>query len=190
MVALFSVVFFGIVSGVAFLMAVGIYNGLVSLRKQVDRSWANIDVVLKQRYDEVPQLIQVVEQYTGHEKAILEKLSEARTRYLGASKIEEKIKASNQMSDALHGILAIGEAYPELRSSQHFLQLQERLSSLEDQISDRREHFNDTVTAYNTRIEQFPDMFFAQALSYHQLDLFKVAEAEKSLPSLQIRTAA
>lgn len=190
MVGIFALVFFGILVGVSFLIAVGVYNGLVGLRKQVDRSWANIDVILKQRHDEIPQLIQIIEQYTAHENAIIEKVAQARTKYQGATQLADKINASNEMTHALRGVLAIGEAYPELRSSNQFAQLQGRLSSLEDQLADRREFFNDTITTYNTRIEQFPDMFFAQALGYPSLSLFKINDEEKTMPSLKIQKAA
>lgn len=186
MLIVFVLVFGAVVIIALGVMFINIYNGLVSLRKQVDRSFANIDVILKQRHDEVPQLIQVVQQYVTHEKNILDKVTEARTHYMNAKTTEDKVKASNEMSRALGGVLAIGEAYPELKSSQHFLQLQSRLSGLEDQLADRREHFNDTVTALNTRIEQFPDAIFANMLNYHQMELFKVAEAEKVLPSLKV----
>ncbi len=190
MIAVFAGVFFLIIGAVGFFMAVGIYNGLVSLKKQVERSWANIDVILKQRHDEIPQLVQIVEQFVGHEKAMLQKVTDARAHYMGATKLDDKIKASNEMSQALRGVMAIGEAYPELKSSQHFMQIQARLSGLEDQLADRREHFNDTVTNHNTRIEQFPDMFFARVLNYQQLDLFKVNDDEKAMPSLKMNLAA
>jgi LemA protein len=191
MALIFAGVFFSILAGVSILIAVGIYNGLVSLKKQVERSWANIDVILKQRHDEVPQLIKIVEQFTGHEAVILRKVSEARAHYVSAgADMSEKIKASNEMTLALRGVLAIGEAYPDLKSSQHYLQLQNRLSALEEQLANRREHFNDSVATYNTRIAQFPDIFFAQALGYYPLEHFQVSEHEKLMPSLEVKAAA
>lgn len=185
---IFGLVFVGILVLVGLMMFVNIYNALVSLRKQIDRSFANIDVILKQRYDEVPQLIEVVQQYVTHEKNILDKVTEARTHYMNAKSTDEKVKATNEMTRAMGGLLAIGEAYPELKSSSHFMQIQTRLSGLEDQLADRREHFNDTTTAYNTRIEQFPDMIFAGLMNYRPMELFKVSESEKAMPSLKIKT--
>ncbi|MEZ4813579.1 MAG: LemA family protein [Bdellovibrionota bacterium] len=187
MAFLFVFAFLGILVVVALFMGVGIYNSLVALSKQVDRSWSNIDVILKQRHDEVPQLVEIVQQYVTHEKNILDKVTEARTHYMNAKNTDEKVKASNEMTRALGGVLAIGEAYPELKSSNHFLQLQGRLTGLEEQLADRREHFNDTVTTYNTRIAQFPDMFFAGLLNYHSMELFKVSESDKSMPSLKVK---
>jgi len=167
-------------------MAVNIYNGLVSLRRQVERAWANIDVILKQRFDEIPQLIQVIEQYAGYESGILQKLAEARANYGQARNIDEKIEASQSMSFALKGIAAIGENYPELKANQNFTQLQGRVSQLESTIADRREIFNESVTNFNTRIDQFPDLFAARILGYKHQNLFQVLETERVAPSLKM----
>src|ERR1700752_2656237 len=129
MLSMGLIVFLLVVVGVAFFMGIGMYNGLVPLRNQVERAWANIDVILKQRYDELPQLIQVIEQYVGHESDMLKTLAEARTRYGQAQSVTDKIQASQEMSFALRGIGAIGEAYPQLLSNQNFQQLQTRVSS-------------------------------------------------------------
>lgn len=169
-----------------FKMGVTIYNGLVSLRAQVERAWSNIDVILKQRFDELPQLIQVVEQYASYEAGVLKEIAEARTRYGSSHSVGEKIQASNEISMALKGIFAIGEAYPELKANEQFMQLQSRISSLESTIADRRETYNDAVTNFNTRIEQFPDVFAARFLDYERQDLFVVADREKVVPNLKM----
>jgi LemA protein len=176
---------------VAFLgLAIGIYNNLVSLRQQVERAWANIDVILKQRFDEIPQLIEIAEQFVKYEKGVLERLIEARKNYGAAKSVDDKIDAAKKMSGAIQGIFALGEAYPELKSNTQFLQLQTRVSALENQLSDRRELYNETVTNLNTRIAQIPDTFFAGMLGYHPVKLFNVDPAEKARPSLKINTAA
>jgi LemA protein len=180
------IVFVGVVLVVLFFMGMNIYNGLVSLKNQVERAWSNIDVILKQRHDEIPQLIQVVEQYAGYESSVIKSIMEARKHYGSAASIGEKIKASQEMSIALKGIAAIGEQYPELKSNQNFMQLQTRVSSLENSISDRRETYNDAVANFNTRIEQFPDVLAANLLAYRRQDLFKATEAERSAPSLKM----
>jgi LemA protein len=167
-------------------MGVQIYNGLISLRNQVERAWSNIDVILKQRYDEIPQLIQVVEQYVGYESQVLQGLAKARQHYGSAQSVGEKIQASQEMSVALKGVLAIGEAYPELKSNQNFIQLQTRVSQLENTIADRRESYNEAVANLNTRIDQFPDVFFARLLNYQRQVLFQAADAERSAPSLKM----
>ncbi len=167
-------------------IGIGIYNGLVSLRQQIDRAWANIDVILKQRFDEIPQIVEVLEQFVAYEKGIINNLVEARKHYGQAQSVEEKIKASGEVSMALRGVLAIGEGYPELKSNQNFLHLQGRISSLEENLADRRELYNEVVTNFNTRIEQIPDVFVARFLSYGARELFKVSEAEKARPSLKL----
>lgn len=166
---------------------VGIYNGLVGLKTQLERAWSNIDVILKQRFDEIPQLIQIIEQYVQYESDVLQKLIEARTQYGAANNVSEKIHASNDMSLALRGIAAIGENYPDLKSNNNFTQLQGRISGLEESISDRREGYNEAVTNFNTRIAQFPDMLAAQFLGYREQELFKASAAEKEKPNLTMK---
>lgn len=165
---------------------ISIYNGLVSLRNQVERAWSNIDVILRQRYDEIPQLIQVVEQYAGFETGVLKELVEARTRYGSAHSVSEKIQASQGISLALRGVMAIGEGYPDLKSNQNFIQLQTRVSSLESSIADRRESYNESVANFNSRIEQFPDIFAARILNYQRRELFQALAQERSAPSLKM----
>lgn len=172
--------------GAAVLFA-GMYNRLVTLRNQLERAWANIDVVLKQRFDELPQLMKVIEQYAGYEAGILRELSAARSRYGSATSIDDKIRAATECTTAFRGLAALGEAYPELRSNQNFLQLQTRVSELENVIADRRESYNECVANFNARIEQFPDMLAAGFLGYHRQNLYQVAEAEKRQPDLTMK---
>ncbi|MBC7385212.1 MAG: LemA family protein [Cryobacterium sp.] len=180
------VAFFLLVLIVVLFMGVGIYNSLVSLKNQVDRAWSNIDVILKQRFDEIPQLLQVVEQYTGYEKGVIRQVTEARSRYGSANTTNEKVAAAGDLSLALRGVIAIGEAYPELKANASFGQLQTRVSGLESAIADRRETFNEAVTNLNTRIEQFPDLFFARLLGYTKAALLQATPAERSVPNLKM----
>lgn len=180
------IVFFAVIAFVLIAMGIRVYNGLVSLKYQVDRAWANIDVILKQRFDEIPQLVQIIEQYVGHEKATIQRVMDARAQYGAARTTNQKVSAAQEMSVALRGVVAIGEGYPELRSNTNFVQLQSRLSSLEDSLADRRELFNESVTNFNTRIEQIPDVFFARVLGYSRLDLFRVSAHEKTMPNLKM----
>ncbi|MES2768759.1 MAG: LemA family protein [Bdellovibrionota bacterium] len=181
-----ALIFVLIVGIVFFSMGINIYNGMISLRNQVERAWSNIDVILKQRFDEIPQLIQVIEQYAKYEAGLLEKIAEARKHYGEANSVTDKIKASQEMSFALKGIIAIGEAYPELKANQNFVQLQSRVSNLESMLADRREAYNEAVTNFNTRIDQFPDVFVAKLLNYQRQDFFNVEESEKIKPSLEM----
>lgn len=165
---------------------VGAYNSLVGLKNQMDRAWANIDVVLKQRFDEIPSLIEIIEQFAKYEKDILNKLILARQNYVGAKSNGEKMQASGEMSRALSQVVAVGENYPELKSNNNFVQLQNRISALEETLADRRELFNETVTNFNTRLAQIPYTFFAGALGYQSAPLFTVTETEKTKPSLKM----
>jgi LemA protein len=182
---------FVIVLAVAFVgLAISTYNALISLQKQTERAWANIDVILKQRFDVIPQLITICEQFTTYENDTIKKLVEARTRYGQAATPGSKMQAEAQLSTALKGLIAIGEAYPVLKSSEQFLQIQHTISDLERQLADRREVYNESVTNFNTRIEQIPDVFFARSMGCKPFEFFKVAENEKQVPSLKIKTPA
>jgi LemA protein len=161
-----------------------IYNALVNLRHQIERAWANIDVILKQRFDELPQLMRVIEQYAGYEAGILRELADARSRYGSAQSVDDKIRAATDCTMAFRGLAALGEAYPELRANRNFLQLQARVSELENVIADRRESYNECVANFNARIEQFPDVFAARFLGYEEQNLYRVAETEKQQPDL------
>lgn len=180
-------IFIVIALGVVVCMAAIVFNRLVSLNKQTERAWANIDVILKQRFDEIPQLIKVIEGYSAYEQSTLEKIMSARNHYGSAQSLDEKIAASNEMSLALKGVIAIGEAYPDLKANNSFMQLQTRVSALEGLIADRRELFNNTVTNYNTRIEQIPDILFARILGYTERPLYIPPASETVKPSLDLK---
>jgi LemA protein len=180
------IMFLGLVTVGVVLLAVGIYNGLIGLRNQLERAWSNIDVVLKQRFDEIPQLIQVIEQYAGYEADVIKNLVQARSHYGSAQSVDQKIKSSQELSFALKGVIAIGEAYPDLKANENFNQLQGRISQLENTISDRRETYNEAVANFNTRIDQFPDVVMARMLNYSRQDLFQASEAERQAPSLKM----
>ncbi len=162
-----------------------INNSLVVLKNQVSKSWSNIDIILKQRFDEIPQLIDIINQYLSHEKKILDNVVAARTMYGQARSENDKIQASQQFSRGIASIMAIGENYPELKSNNNFIQLQTRLSELEESLAHRREHYNDAVTNYNIMIEQFPSSIVAQMNRHRIKRLFEVAESEKVRPSLK-----
>ncbi len=164
---------------------VGIYNQLVQVKVNVDKSWANIDVLEKQRYDEIPKLVQVCEGYMQYERDTLQKVIEARTKYLQAQGPAEKGAASSQMAGALKSLFALAESYPDLKANQNFAQLQTRITALENEIADRREFYNDSVTINNTRIQQIPYAFFAPMLSMKEREMYKVSAAEKASPEIK-----
>ena len=156
-----------------------VYNGLIQVKENIKKSWANIDVLLMQRSDEIPKLIKVLKSFVKHEKKMFENVMDARTSYLGASSVSEKADADNRMSEALKSVFALSEAYPELGSNDNFLKLQERISGLENEIADRRELYNESVNNYNIRIQSLPDMFIANTLGLPQEVMFKVDENKK-----------
>ena len=177
----------GIVIGFVVLLAViaffgyfiGMYNALVRLKNNIKKAWSNIDVLLKQRSDELPKLIASVKGYMKHEQGTLTELTKARTAMMKADTIEKKAKADNQITGALKTLFAVAENYPNLKANENFMQLQSRISGLENELADRREFYNDSVNTYNIRIQSFPDMIVAGMLHYTPEDMFKVAEADK-----------
>ena len=158
---------------------VSLYNGLIVLRRSIDKDWANIDVLLKQRYDEIGKLVKVCEGYMKYERETLEKLVSLRTAYLGSGSVADKTKIDGEISGTLKSLFAVAENYPDLKANQNFLHLQGRISELENAIADRRELYNESVNIYNIRIHQIPDMVVAGMLGYTDQALFQVAAAER-----------
>jgi LemA protein len=159
--------------------AIIIYNELVRLRNDNDRAWANIDVLLKQRHDEIPNLVETVKGYMQHERQTLLAVTQARTASMSAATVGQKAQADLLVAGALRGLFAVAESYPDLKANQNFLKLQNRISELEERIADRREFFNDDVNTYNTRIKQVPDMLLANMMNLKARDMFKVSEEER-----------
>jgi LemA protein len=158
---------------------VAVYNGLVRLKNNIKKAMANIDVLLKQRMDELTKLIETVKGYARFERKVLTEVTKARTAFLDAKTLPEKAKASDMISGALKSLFAVAENYPKLSASENFKQLQDRISGIENEIADRREFYNDSVNTYNIRIQQIPDRFIAGMLGYQPEVLFKAEEAEK-----------
>ncbi|SUB84276.1 LemA family [Pragia fontium] len=170
-VAVFIVVGIGI-------WAVSVYNQLVLLRNNVDKSFANIDVILKQRADQIPSLIEITSKAMSHEREIFTALSDARSAYLNAGSMQNKIDASNQIEKALKSVIAIAENYPTLISGESFIELQKSVSDIEDKIAHRRESFNDSVNLYNIGITVFPDVLCARFLNYQRMPLLAISAQE------------
>ena len=157
-----------------------LYNGLIIVSRNIEKAWANIDVLLKQRHDEIPKLIKICEGYMKYERETLEKITAARTACIQAKTIPESSQAEGDLAKSLKTLFAVAENYPDLKANQNFTQLQQRVSYLESQIADRRELYNDSVNNYNIRINQIPDMFVAGMLNMQSKELFKVVEEDKS----------
>lgn len=173
-----GLLFFLVISGL-FIYAIIIYNELVRLRNDNDRAWANVDVLLKQRHDEIPNLVETVKGYMQHERQVLEGVTQARASALSAVTVSQKAQADLLMTGALRGLFAVAENYPQLRANENFLKLQNRISELEERIADRREFFNDDVNTYNTRIRQIPDVFLANLMNLKSREMFKVSDEDR-----------
>lgn len=175
-----SFIFLGIVVAVV-LYFVMIYNNLVRLKHNVSQAWANIDVLLKQRHDELPKLVETCKQYMSYEKDVLQKVTEARasvSKAQASGNMNALGKAETQMRLGLASLFAVAENYPELRANESFQHLQARITQLEAQIADRREFYNDSVNANNVRIEQFPDGIVANMFKFGPRELLKFDEAD------------
>lgn len=160
-----------------------LYNGLVNLKHGVARAWANIDVLLKQRHDELPKLVEVCKQYKEFEQSTLERVIAARGQVATASAKQDMAAlgaAEAELRAGVGRLFAVAEAYPELRTSEHFMQLQNRVSGLENAIADRRELYNEAVNINNVRVEQFPDAIVARLFNFETKPLLEFALAEKA----------
>lgn len=164
--------------GLYFIM---IYNSLVSIKNNVSKAWANIDVLLKQRHDELPKLVDTCRQYMKHEQDTLEQVIQARSRVSEAREAHDVTAlgmAEGALRAGLGSLFALAEAYPDLKANEQFMHLQARISSLENAIADRREFYNDSVNINNIRIEQFPDLIVAKLFSFASFDLLRFASSE------------
>lgn len=180
--AISTFVFWGIALG-AVLYAIIIYNNLVNLKHAVSKAWSNIDVLLKQRHDELPKLIETCKQYMKFEQETLEKVMQARSAAQAAranGDVKGVGQAETQMRLGLGNLFAVAEAYPELKANQSFQQLQARITGLENAIADRREYYNETVNNNNVRIEQVPDVLIARIFNFKSADLLEFSETEKA----------
>jgi len=157
----------------------GVYNMLVRLANNIDKAWSNIDVILKQRHDELPKLVEVCNSYMTHERETLESVTKARNAYSAGLNINDKAQAENQIVGALGKLFAVAEQYPDLKANQEFLAIQQRISALESTIADRREFYNDSVNLYNIAIEQIPTLWVAQQAGYIARPLLTVAPSDR-----------
>ncbi len=173
----FLVLGIGAVGTIAYLVT--LYNGLIDLNKSTDRAWSNIDVLLKQRHDEIPKLVKTVDGYVKHERDTLEKVIQARNLVAAARGVEETAQADAKLGGALRGLFALAESYPDLKADSSFRHLRERISQLEEQVADRREFYNHAVNRFNVRIAQVPDIFIARMLAYADKQYFRATETER-----------
>ncbi len=175
-----TLIFFGIVA-VVLIYGVSLYNNLVNVKNAVAKAWANIDVLLKQRHDELPKLVEVCKQYKQFEQSTLQKVIEARSQVQSAGErqdIQALGQAEEKLRAGLSTIFALAEAYPELKANENFMQLQNRISMLENGIADRREFYNDAVNVNNVQIEIFPANILAKMFGFGEKPLLIFSTAE------------
>ncbi len=168
-----SIIVLALLTG-TFFYIISIYNNLVRIKHNISKSWSNIDVLLKQRHDEIPKLVEVCKQYMSFEKNTFESVMQARNQVSAArqsGKLGELGEAEGLLRIGLGNLFAVAEAYPELKANDNFLHLRKRISSIESAISDRRVFYNESVNINNTRIEQFPDIIVARLLDFKSRDL-------------------
>lgn len=182
-----------VLAGIGYLII--IFNSLVRLKNNIDKAAANIDVLLKQRFDEIPQLVKVCSQYMGYENELLQKLTGLRTEYdkaqenKGEDEEETVVYATEldtQLSETMGNLRATAEQYPDLKASEQFSHLSTRITNLESMIADRREYYNESVNVLNARVESFPDILIAKLFGYKQRALFKADEVERAIPSVSL----
>lgn len=162
------------------LFLVVLYNRLVGLRQVVNQAWSDISVQLKQRHDLVPNLVETVKGYAGHERATLEAVVNARNAAVAANGPQSQAAAENMLTGALRQLFALSEAYPDLKANQNFLQLQAELSDLENKIAASRRFFNNAVQEYNTAIQQFPAVLIAGSFGFTERTFFELEESERA----------
>jgi LemA protein len=164
---------------------IAVYNGLIRGKNRVQEAWSDIDVQLKRRYDLIPNLIETVKGYAGHEKEVFEKVTEARSQAMQAQGLDEKSKAENALSGTLKSLFAVAENYPDLKASQNFMALQGELSDTENKIQAARRFYNGNVRDFNIKIQVFPTNMIATMLGFKAFDFFQTEEDQRQAPKVQ-----
>src|SRR4030042_5569092 len=173
------------VVAVAFYLIIS-FNRLVTLKNRTKEAWSDIDVQLKRRYNLIPNLVSAVKGYAGHEKELFEKVSSARSAAMGATTVGEKAQTESALSNTLKTLFAVSEAYPELKASTNFLELQKELTDTEDKVQAARRFYNANVRDLNTQIQVFPTSLIASAFGFKKMDFFQVEAAEeKQVPKVE-----
>lgn len=158
-----------------------LYNALVSLKTNIEEAWSQIDVQLKRRADLIPNLVETVKGYAKHEKTVFSEVTKARSAFMNARSLAGKAAASDLLTAALRKLIAVAEAYPQLKANENFVQLQKELSDTEDKVAYSRQYYNNLIRDYNEKIRTFPNTLFNEALGFHEKEYFQTAEEERKL---------
>lgn len=179
-----------LIVGTVIILVIGIiyfsiYNNFILLKNNISKSWSNINVLLKQRFNEIPNLVNTCKGYMKHERGTFKEITEARTAWSKAKSTTQKIGAGNMMAGALKSLFAVAENYPKLQANENFKHLQSRVSEIETQIARKREYYNDNVNGYNVKVEQFPTNIVANLMSLKQKKLFETTDIERKNVKIQ-----
>ncbi len=178
---LLLVLLFGLLIG-----GIIIFNRLVKARNRVKAAWSDIDVQLQRRHDLIPRLVEAVKAYAGYEKATLTAVTELRAQSERAPHLAEKARIEQEIETGLHRLIAVAEAYPDLKANQNFLELQKELTDVEDHLQYARRYYNGSVRTYNTRIESFPDLLVARPLRFRQREFFDAGDEVQHVPKVSL----
>lgn len=174
----------GIVLLILVLWVIGAYNALVKHKNRAQEAWSDIDVQLKRRHDLIPNLVETVKSYAKHEKAVFERVTEARSAAINARSLKGKGEAENMITEALRSVFAVAEAYPELKASDNFKELQRELTDTEDKIEAARRFYNANVRDLNTAIQSFPTNIIGNLFKFKEMDLFEAEVQEREVPKV------
>jgi LemA protein len=170
---------------IAYFSIKGTYNSLVQLDEGVKGAWAQVENQLQRRYDLIPNYVETVKGYAKQEREVFIKVTEARSRVGSANSIGDKINANNELSTALSRLLVVVERYPDLKSNQNFIRLQDELAGTENRIAVERRRYNEAVKTYNVKIRSFPTILFAGMFGFSKAEFFEVPEAAKEVPKVE-----
>ena len=164
------------------------YNGVVSLSEEVDNKFATIDTMLQRRADLIPNLVNTVKGYTNQEQSVIDSVTDARAKLAGANSVEEKANADQELTSALNNLLVVVENYPDLKSSQNFINLSDELAGTENRIATARKDYNDAVREYNTKIKRFPTNIVSGMFGYGEKEYFQASEGSEEVPTVDFNT--
>ena len=174
-----------LVVAVPFMYLKGTYNELVTMDEQVKAAWAQVENQLQRRYDLIPNYVETVKGYAAHEREVFVEVTEARSKVAGASGVDEKIQANNQLTSALSRLMVVVERYPELKANQNFIRLQDELAGTENRIAVERRRYNESVRAFNTKVRQFPTNMVAGMFGFEQAEFYEVPEEARAVPEVK-----
>ena len=178
----------GVIAGVIIigvLAYVSYYNRLVTINESITANWSQVEIQLQRRLDLIPNMVKTVKGYAKHEKGIMAEVTNARKEFLKAKSLPAKVKAGDQMQNALKSIFALSENYPQLRANENFLHLQQELSAIEDKVAYARQYYNDTILDFNNSIKTFPGNAFANIYHVKQRPFLEITESERKVPKVK-----